>query len=69
MEGSGMADLRYDVRREQDGSWTVVNTNNALPAAVNGTLLHDLSEDEASEMAYLFNHCDIRWNRYPIRHQ
>jgi len=34
---------------EQNGSSTVVNVNSALPAAVNGRLLHEFSEGEASE--------------------
>jgi len=58
-----MAHRLYDIRRELNGSWTVFNAVSTLPVAENGTLLHDLSYDDARELAYLFNHCSIKWRR------
>ncbi|ESX81605.1 hypothetical protein X729_31785 [Mesorhizobium sp. L103C131B0] len=56
-----MATLRYDIRREPDGTWTVFDVFTGLPAIVAGHPSVDLPDMEyAEELAAILNADDLK---------
>ncbi|ESZ77834.1 hypothetical protein X726_00735 [Mesorhizobium sp. L103C105A0] len=56
-----MATLRYGVRREPDGTWTVFDVFTGLPANVAGHPSVDLPDMEyAEELAAILNANDLK---------
>lgn len=43
--------LRYEIRREASGRWTVVDSMTSLPAATDGRDLVGLSREDARDIA------------------
>jgi hypothetical protein len=57
--------LRYEIRREHSGRWTVVDSMTALPAASNGRDLIGLSREDARDIADELNR-SIAQGRDPL---
>lgn len=55
-------DLRYEIRREIDGSWTVLDNITGLPAASDGRDLTGLERADAQDIADVLNR-DMKANR------
>ncbi len=51
---------RYDIRREDDGTWTVFDVFTGLPAEVGDELLFGLDMEEADDAVDLLNLADVR---------
>lgn len=50
---------RYDMRKEDDGSWTVFDIFTGWPADVNGVPQDGLEMEQADDLADLLNYLDI----------
>ena len=57
--------LRYEIRREPSGRWTVVDSMTALPAAIDGRDLVGLSREDARDIAEELNR-SIAQGRDPL---
>ncbi|MBO9196205.1 hypothetical protein J5277_19045 [Rhizobium sp. 16-449-1b] len=57
--------LRYEIRREPSGRWTVVDSMTALPAASDGRDLIGLSREDARDIADELNR-SIAQGRDPL---
>jgi hypothetical protein len=51
---------RYDMRKENDGSWTVFDIFTGLPAKVKGVLQDGLDMEQADDLVDLLNYLDIK---------
>jgi hypothetical protein len=50
-----MAENRYDLRKEDDGSWTVFDIFTGMPAEVNGIPQDGLEMEQADDLVDLLN--------------
>ena len=50
-----MAENRYDLRKEDDGSWTVFDIFTGMPAEVNGIPQDGLEMEQADDLVELLN--------------
>ncbi|MCK4205297.1 hypothetical protein J3U99_11015 [Brucella pituitosa] len=50
-----MAENRYDLRKEDDGSWTVFDIFTGMPAEVNGIPQDGLEMQQADDLVDLLN--------------
>lgn len=50
-----MQEKRYEIRREPNGCWTVVDALTNLPAATDGKDLTGLEQDDARDIAHALN--------------
>jgi len=55
-----MRDKRYDLRRELNELWTIIDTYTGLPAASDGKDLTGLEFDDARDLLTLLNDSDSR---------
>ncbi|MEB2845910.1 hypothetical protein [Endobacterium cereale] len=51
---------RYDMREEDDGSWTVFDIFSGLPAEVNDVPQDGLEMEQADDLVDLLNHLYIK---------
>lgn len=51
--------LRYDVREDMDGTWSVIDVNTNDPVVVNDTMLEGLVDvDDADDLVDILNKID-----------
>lgn len=51
---------RYDLRKEDDGTWTVFEVSTGLPVVVSDRLMVGLDFGEADDMVELLNLQEVR---------
>lgn len=54
---------RYDIRKEDDGKWTVFDIFTGFPAVIDGLEAKDFEAEQADDLLEMLNTADIKRRR------